>query len=251
MKRKCLVFTAAFLAAVFLCTPAFAAGDKGDDAWHFDLAPFYLWAANIDGDVGVGPVDQQVDASFGDILDNLDFVLTAHFEARKGRFGMIFNMDYLDLGIEQSAPAGPALNVDFKTTIAEFDGFYRVNRAAHNFDLIAGVRYTKQDTEISLGPVPVGGLDESWWDPVIGARWQWGFAPQWSLSTRGDIGGFGVGTDFTWQLAGIIDWQPWKNVSLLAGYRALDQEYEDGDRLDRYKWDGLMHGPVFGLNFRW
>lgn len=251
MKRIGFGLTAAIMVTALLSAPALAAADKGADAWHFDLAPFYLWAASIDGDVGVGPVDQKIDASFGDIVDNLDMVVTAHFEARKGGFGMIFNLDYLNLGIEQSTPAGPAVNIDFKTTIAEFDGFYRIQRDVHSFDFLAGVRYTKQDTELSLVRAPVGGLDESWWDPIIGARWQWGFAPQWILSTRGDIGGFGVGTDFTWQFAAIVDWQPWKNISLLAGYRALDQEYEEGSGPDRYKWDGLMHGPVLGLNFRW
>ncbi len=251
MRKKGFVLTAALVAMVLVCAPALAAGDKGDDAWHFDLAPFYLWAANIDGDIGIGPIDQSIDAGFSDIVENLDMVLTAHFEARKGCFGLIFNLDYLNLGIDEATPVGPTLEIDFKNTIVEFDGFYRIKREAHAFDFLAGLRYTKQDSTVSLNPGPKGGLDESWWDPIVGARWLFGFADGWTLSTRGDIGGFGVGTDFTWQLVGIVDWQPWKNVSLLAGYRVLDQDYEDGRGINRYKWDGTMHGPVLGVNFRW
>jgi hypothetical protein len=242
---------AALIATVMFTAPVFAAGDKGDDAWHFDLAPFYLWAASVEGDFGVGPISSSLDASFGDIVDNLDMVFTAHFEARKGAYGLIFNLDYLNLGHEATLPVGPKLKIDFKNTMVEFDGFYRIRKDAHNFDLLAGLRYTKQDTSITLKPGPSAGADESWWDPIIGARWQFGFADGWSLSTRGDIGGFGVGTDFTWQLTGIVQWQPWKNVALLAGYRALNQDYEEGCCVDRYKWDGILHGPVLGVNFRW
>jgi hypothetical protein len=252
MKKGILFCIAAvLLATVMLAGPAFAAGEKGDDAWYFDLAPFYLWAPSISGDLGVGPIEQELDISFSDIFDNLDFVLTGHFEARKRNYGLIFNLDYLNLGVGQTTAAGPEVELDYKTVIVEFDGFYRIMRDAHAFDLLAWLRYTKQDTTLSVKPGPSAGLDESWWDPIVGARWQFGFADGWSLSARGDIGGFGVGTDFTWQLAGIVQWQPWKNVALIAGYRALDQDYEEGRFVDRYKWDATMQGPVLGVNFRW
>ena len=252
MKKGILFSIAAvLLTAVMFAAPAFAAADKGDDAWHYDLAPFYLWMASVEGDIGVGPTDQSLDLSFSDIVDNLDMVFTAHFEARKGTFGLIFNLDYLNLGHETTLPVGSKLEIDFKNTMVEVDGFYRFMKDAHNFDLLAGLRYTKQDTTLNFKPGPSPGLDESWWDPIVGARWQFGFAEGWSLSARGDIGGFGVGADLTWQLTGIVQWQPWKNVALLAGYRALDQDYEEGCCADRYKWDGILHGPVLGVNFRW
>lgn len=62
---------------------------------------------------------------------------------------------------------------------------------------------------------------KDWVDPIIGLRWLWGFSDRWSLKLRGDIGGFGVGSDFAWQAAGLIDWQPFKYVSFIGGYRAL------------------------------
>jgi hypothetical protein len=75
--------------------------------------------------------------------------------------------------------------------------------------------------------------------------------PEKTLPARGDIGGFGVGCDFTWNASGLLVWQPWKHVALAAGYRALDQDYEDGEGRDRYKWDAVMHGPLAGINFTW
>jgi hypothetical protein len=76
-------------------------------------------------------------------------------------------------------------------------------------------------------------------------------AKQWQFSARGDVGGFGVGSDSTWNTAGLFIWQPWKHVALAAGYRALNQDYESGSRQDIYKWDVLMHGPIAGIDFRW
>lgn len=249
MKRKGLVLGAVLLAVTLVVPTAFAA--EGDDAWHFDLAPLYVWFVTLDGDVGIGPVTNPVSADFGDLIDKLEFIFTAHVEARKGKWGGIVDISYLDLGESDQLAAGPTVDVSVKNTLLEFDGFYRIMMDAHAFDVIAGLRYTGQETDISINPGPNGGLDESWWDPLVGGRWLWGLADGWQFIARGDVGGFGVGSDFTWNVSGIIIWQPWTNVSLAAGYRALDQDYEEGEGADRYAWDVIMHGPIAGINFRW
>ena len=83
------------------------------------------------------------------------------------------------------------------------------------------------------------------------APWTGGFADRWSLGARGDIGGFGVGTEFQWNVAGLVMWQPWKHVALAAGYRVLDQDYDKGDGRDRYVFDATIHGPLAGIDIRW
>ena len=128
--------------------------------------------------------------------------------------------------------------------IAEADGYYRINRDKHNFDILLGLRYTSQDTEVE--PTPVS-ISESWTDPIIGVRWWFNLADDWALIARADVGGFGVGSDLTWQALGLIDWQPFKYVSFTAGYRALYQDYEDGS----FKYDATTQGPLLGLNIKW
>ena len=56
-------------------------------------------------------------------------------------------------------------------------------------------------------------------DPIIGLCYIQRFADQWKLNLRGDIGGFGVGSSFTYNVAGIVEYKPWKYVSILAGYQ--------------------------------
>ena len=66
---------------------------------------------------------------------------------------------------------------------------------------------------------------------------------------RGDIG-FG-GSEQPWNLAGLFNYQPWKHVSLLFGYRYKDVDYEDGSGADLFKYDVSMYGPLLGVNFVW
>ena len=250
--KRAMVLTAVLLAMLIAVPSAFAAGDKGDDGWKFDLAPFYLWALTLDGDVGIGPVDQSLEADFGEIWDNLEMVVTGHFEARKGCWGGIIDASYLSLSPKNTLPNGVTVGVDLNVTMVELDGFYRIARDAHAFDILAGFRYTGQETDVSITPPGLsGGLDVDWWDPIVGGRWMWGFTPKWQFSARGDIGGFGMGSDFTWNASALVIWQPWKHVALAAGYRTLYQDYEDGEGIDRYKWDATMHGPIAGIDFRW
>ncbi len=77
------------------------------------------------------------------------------------------------------------------------------------------------------------------------------FSEKWAFILRGDIGGFGIGSDFSTQGLALIDWQPFKYVSFLAGYRALYQDYEDGSGADLFRFKATMHGPLIGINFRW
>src|SRR4051812_49412497 len=49
------------------------------DPWQFSITP-YLWATALKGDVGVGRTSADVDASFDDILDNLNGALMLSLE---------------------------------------------------------------------------------------------------------------------------------------------------------------------------
>jgi hypothetical protein len=239
------------MAAILFCAPAFAAGDKGDDAWHFSLAPFYLWAVSLDGEVGSGPKSTEVSADFDQIFDNLEGMFTAHAEGQKGCWGGIFDIAYLDIGSSAGLPSGAEIKVNVINTMVEVDGFYRIKKDAHFFDILAGFRYSDQEVKVNIRPGPRANTNEDWWDPLVGGRWIWNFGKQWQLVGRGDIGGFGVGSEFTWNASGLLVWQPWKHVALAAGYRGLYQDYENGSGADRYKWDVTMHGPLAGVDFRW
>jgi hypothetical protein len=78
--------------------------------------------------------------------------------------------------------------------------------------------------------------------------------PVKELQFLGDIGGFGVGSDLTWQLfAGYsFDFAVWQSILHgLVGYRALAVDYSQDSGTNQDNFDLIVHGPVVGLSFRW
>jgi hypothetical protein len=88
-------------------------------------------------------------------------------------------------------------------------------------------------------------------DPLVGARAHFHLSERWSLSLEGNVGGFGVGSDFAWHASGAIGYRfslfGEDNARLLGGYRALSQDYETGSGDDKFEWDVTLHGPIVGL----
>lgn len=252
MINKATIARIVLTVMVGICPLAQAADSTDTKNWEFNLAPFYLWAVTLDGDVTLKGQTNSVKLDFGDIFDNLGAAFIVHFEgAYQNRWGFIFDVNYLYLGATQSTKL-TEIKVNMEDTIAELDGFYRIQRGRHSFDAILGARYNKIDVKANfkrLNREPRG--DESWVDPVFGGRYLWKMGDMWTMILRGDIGGFGMGSDFAWQAVGMVEFKPWKHVSFIGGYRALDMDYESDSGLEAFKFDMLMHGPVLGINFSW
>jgi len=134
-------------------------------------------------------------------------------------------------------------------------------------DLLAGVRYVEVDAELdvdtslSVGPIytvagPFGPVsrshsasfdhEESWFDPVIGAQVDFSVTEKLGLMARGDIGGFGVGSEFSWGAIGAAKYDFSELTSGYAGYRVLDIDYDETD----FVFDAQMGGPILGMMFR-
>jgi hypothetical protein len=254
--RKMLVIGLGVLLTAIICTAA-NAGDTSDQGdWKFNLAPFYLWAVSMDGEMTTGTSTTPVVADFKELASSLETIFTVHFEGmHKTGWGLLIDVNYLDLGGQQtvSSPVPASLDIDFTSVMAEFAGIYRFSFGENTFDVIAGTRYISLEPEINItSPAPLPGrIDkkQDWWDVMIGGRYNWIINEKWSFDARGDVGLFG--SDLTLNAAGLFKFQPWKHVSLLAGYRYMDIDYEEGSGADLFKYDMTMHGPLLGVNFVW
>jgi hypothetical protein len=222
--------------------------------WSFGVTP-YVWFASLEGDVGAisGLPPVSVDAGFDDIIENADIALMVAAEARRGRFGVVTDFTYLALSADGNTP-GPLFGgaeVETTTVFATVAGFYQV--LAHqrvSLDALVGTRVWYVDTEIdrSADLLPARSVqdDEVWADPVIGLRWTAPLGRSFFLAGAADIGGFGVASDFTWQLLGTLGYRFNDWFSARAGYRHLDVDYEN----DGFVWDVEMSGPIVGAIFR-
>jgi opacity protein-like surface antigen len=137
------------------------------------------------------------------------------------------------------------------------------------FDAYAGTRYGYLGANLNVTALGVVGsqlLNEQgiavlqrnvtgkiWWlDPVIGLRMRYSSGDGDHFEMRGDIGGFGVGSNFSWQTYG--GWShdfEYRGVKFagLVGYRALSiyvSKYINGRKNG---FDEILHGPVTGVSF--
>ena len=248
MRSKTQLGLAAAAMAALLGMPAQAA----EDAWQHALA-IYMVGSSINGTVGVGDLDLEVDMSFGDILDNLDGGAMLAYRGTRGPWS--FGADFAYLGLEASeSELGPLgrvrVGIDADQLMLTADVGYALN---DRWSVYGGARYWDLDTDLSLafavGQLVTASASESWIDPIVGLRY---FAPlggKWSLMAWGDVGGFGVGSDFSWSATAVAVYQVNHNAHVLLGYRHIDVDYEDGNGADRFKWDAWEGGPAVG--FAW
>ena len=114
----------------------------------------YVWATALKGDAGVGRVDADVDTSFSDILDNLNGAVMLSAKVRKGRFGLLSDTVFANLG-DDGATSEDRLKIDVTANmlIQSLVGTYRVGTwQLANFESVgplavsvnsyAGLRYT-------------------------------------------------------------------------------------------------------------
>ena len=237
--------------ALALATALFASAPLCAAEWKHEIAP-YVWGAAMDGTTTTGPVTADVDASFGDILDNLELGFMGTYRATRERLSITMDAIYMGLGGNGRGPEGfVKADVDVDQSALEVDVGYEV---IERLSVFAGLRYNDLSVEIDTSG-PLGRrsaeADEDWIDPVIGAHYTMPFALAWSFTVRGDLGGFGVGSDFAWQGVGTLRWQASDNLGLLAGYRYIDMDYNNGKNKDGkyFEYDMALSGPALGLVF--
>jgi hypothetical protein len=248
--RKMMV-ALVIVAVGMACSSAYAADTGGGKDWEFQLVPMYIWGVCMNGTARLGPVASPIDMGFKDIFSNLESIFTVHFEAaHRQKWGILTDLSYMDLAGSQGLPGNLTLDAGLESLMVEGAVFYRMAGDAHIVDVLGGVRYTDMDISAQITGRPRRALKPDWLDPIIGGRYGRAISKNWKVSLRGDIGGFGIGdaSDFTWNIAALAHYQPWKHVALVGGYRVLDVDYKTGSGLSRFEYDVLMHGPIFGLN---
>lgn len=251
-------FAWAFVLFLFLAAPSSVRAESSSgDPWQLHLAP-YAWLAGQKGTVAtvppLPPVDIDVDF-WDDVLGNINGALFLVGEARKGRYGGYLDVAYVDIELDNETP-GPVfsyLSSRTKSWIVSAAGTYRVVDRPRSFvDLLAGIRYWSVDSSLALRPNLLPGIEvtnrEDWVDPLVGVQ---GFfflgESEFYIDGGLAIGGFGVGSDFMWDLKAHLGYRWTDTFSTTLGYRYLDVDYEKDDFL----YDVALQGPEISLSWRW
>jgi hypothetical protein len=227
------------------------------DGWSFQIEP-YIMATTIEGNGSIGrATGVDVDANFGDILDALDIGAMVRFEAIKAdRWGLVLDYGFMDLSGQSAVARNGVVTAEVRQGVLEAFAVRRFARGSNKLDVIAGVRWWDNDLGatvdlMALPGTPTAEIEEDWFDPFLGIRWRHPFGEKWDLMLRGDVGGFGLASDFTAGFGTSIFWKFKPKFALEMAYRATWVDFEDGtpQTPGYFAYDTVTHGPLVGFIF--
>jgi len=227
--------------------------------WTFTGAA-YVWASSLEGEAGLfGLPEQEIDLSFGDILQDLDFSFMGLGEARNGGFVMGMDLTYTRIGsnVENPRPGENKLinDVDIDVTAwmaTGYAGYNLLETDMLRMDLIGGARLWSVNTELTANSNwnAIDGRSAedgaTWVDPLAGAKMRLDLTDDVYMSAWGMVGGFGVSSDLMWDVMAGVGYEFNDTFSAFGGYRAVGVDYSN----DGFVYDMVQQGPVVAAVFR-
>jgi hypothetical protein len=248
------LLTLAFAATT---APALAQSPPTQTAWQFEATP-YAWAAGINGwgRIGARTPTVKINENFSDVWRNLDFGAMGAFEARKGRWAILFDSVYVKLSANSEPLAGGAqgtAHFGMKEAILQLAGAYRVyDDPVTPVDVVVGTRYTYLSGDLSFSDSRVrrdvgGGRSNNtyWTDGFVGVRAMYALTEKWSITGYADAGA--GGTKHSWQFLASTNYKISKTVVARLGYRIISMDYEQPAFLYNIKTSGIFAGV--GITF--
>jgi len=239
----------ALAAAVLAAAPAFAqepapgteTGFPKD--WRFSVQP-YFFLSGVAGSVTADPLTFPINSNFSDLLDNVQISAFLAFVAERGRWGTYADIQYVSLKGEGAGDRLPA-SLELDNLIAEADLTLRPTNAP-TLKFLAGMRVYSIDQTLTIGEQEPLTANVTVYDPIVGAVGTWDLSRAWGFFVRGDIGGFGVSSEFTYQMMVQFLWRVSDTIGIPMGYRVLGYQINSGDVVT----DTRMAGLVLGLHIR-
>lgn len=227
-----------------------------ESGWFFTLG-LYAWGAGLGGDIGAAGFVAPVDLKFSDILETLDMTAMGMMELRKGPWWFQLEGLYLrnsegnEIAYTPIRQTPISADLVAKTTRLEAIAGYRfMDNGRTSVDLFGGVVYYDISNELDLRGQLLSTTiksSENWFDPTIGMRVRHRFNDRWSTSLRGEVGGFGVSSDFLWQAAALFGYDINESSTCYFGWRHAAVDYQNGGFL----YDVYSSGPILGVIFSW
>ncbi len=210
--------------------------------WTYSLQP-YFFLAGLSGSVTVDPITIPVNSSFSYLLDNVKLGAFISLTAEKGRWGYYADFQYINLYGESSGQGNSSM--DLKNIIGEVDLLFRPS-SAPTLRFLVGMRAYSIRQNVTLLGIDLPEAGATVVDPILGAFGSWKLHNRWKFDLRGDIGGFGVSSETTYQLLALFRWGISDGISLPFGYRVLGYQIAKDD----IRMNTRMSGMVLGLDFR-
>lgn len=226
-----------------------ATGGAQAQEWSGQVT-LYGWGAGVSGDFtpSAGAPTLEFDASLAEVLEDLDSAFFATGLATYGNLVLFGDLTYSTVSRDGLVPPGiPASGELTMRSLTLAAGRRFDAGGGSHVDVLGGFRAWSVDGRVS---VPLAGVSISptseFVDPIIAVRGSAPLSDRWSVLGYIDVGGFGVGSDLTWQAAVTANYQATDNLYLSIGWRHLYVDYSDGGTV----LEGAMTGPLLGATWR-
>lgn len=246
--------TRALLPLLLIAAPSLALAQTADDRWS-ERVTLYGWMSASDVNAtattpGGGRLSGSGSASIVDTLDAANFAFFANAELRRGRWGLIGDIVYADLNFHGPNALGGRDDLDMSSFLGTAAVSWRAWQGGGAWiDLMGGARLVASEVTISRAGPGVSQravASDAWVDPVIGLRGRYALGERTALFGLFDIGGFGVGSELSWQAIAGVEHDLTERVAVEFAFRYLSMDYESGPVRQKLE----MYGPLLGLSLR-
>lgn len=222
-----------------------AAEQSGGSGWDTVISSSLILPV-VDGNVAVRGVVAEVNADPADIFAGPGLGGRLYFEAHTSMWAVSIEGSYLAVDGDLTLPLA---EYDADLAALEVTGYRRWGAW---LEALIGGRLIFLGSSIGdASPQEVETDDQvAWFDPFIGARLQVPNSERWRLSLRGDIGGFGVGSEFAWRAYPTFAYRVSGSIDIAVAYRVASVKYESGVGAEFFEYDGVTFGPELGLVYR-
>jgi hypothetical protein len=224
----------------------------------------YVWFTGINATMTIQNEPQRIDAGIADVWDNRNAGGSLRCETWRNGRGVYADLFYVNLTNEsviQEERYIPALNIFFldlayarqigaTSVFIEQRDWQNLEVSYFSFGALVGGRYFHLVNSIEHTSVETRRQTGWFVDPIVGGYFRYTMTEAMVLAGAGDIGGFHIGSTFTWNAWLRLDIRPVDWLWVNALYRWFDTEYADGSGMTRMGLDGRISGPALGAVLR-
>ena len=202
-----------------------------NDRLQLEFAP-YVWLTTLNGDLTLNGSTRHVNFTYDDFFKYSNLGLSGHVEVKKRSWALIFDWLYVDLIKNPTYTESSLGEISLAIRLSE------------NLEIIGGGRYFKSEIEYRYidDPDKLTKDEKSWVDPIIGGRYTMNLTKHIMFNFRGDVGGFGIGSNLQWNIAAGIGYRL-SNITFMAAYRIWYANYETGSGENLFVYDMTTSGP--------
>ena len=234
----------ALIAALF--SSSAWAQDSGE--WDWKIAP-YLWAASIEGTMSIGPIDSDIDASFSDILSELEIGGSIFGELGRDKHSVHIDYTYLRISPDSTElESPPGAEVSTKLTNKIFEAAYNYRwRGPNGPAVVLGARMSDMTMRMSFTHLPAVERGPSWWDYFVGIKSYNMISNKWDFQFYGTVGT--GGSDLPWTAQAVFGRHYSNDNRLMLGARVWGVDYSTGEGASYAAMDLTYYGFMIGYEF--